>query len=391
MITQKEAHEIMMTHARTLGSEQVSLSEALHRVLAEDVCSDMDMPPFIKSAMDGYACRREDLDNDLRIVEILKAGAVPDKAIGPNDCSKIMTGGMVPEGADCVIMVEKTRQIDEATVRFVGESTTDNVCLQGEDIQEGDVVLGSGTRLLPQHIAMLASVGCIHPTVSRKPRVGVISTGDELVEPEVKPDISQIRSSNSHQLIAQLLNADAIPVYYGIVRDTEQSIDATLRKALGENDVVLLSGGVSMGDFDLVPRIMKTNGLTILFDEIAVQPGKPTTFAVSDDNYCVGLPGNPVATFTQFELLVKPFLYRLAGHEYQLPILRLPMGRTRTRQRFARDAWFPAKISQEGTVLPCEFHGSAHVESLCEADCLGSMPAGQATLEEGALATIRLI
>jgi molybdopterin molybdotransferase len=391
MITQNEARETMMAQARLLGNEYVGLDEALNRVLAEDVCSDMDMPPFVKSAMDGYACRREDLTNDLHVVEILKAGEVPRKAIGPDQCAKIMTGGMVPEGADCVVMVEKIEELDATTIRFIADSTTDNICLKGEDIQEGEVVLMAGTRLRPQHVAMMASVGCVRPLVARKPRVGIIATGDELVEPDVVPDSSQIRSSNSHQLLAQVLRADAIPNYYGIALDTDESLDATLKQAMAESDVVLLSGGVSMGDFDLVPGIMKANGLTILFDEIAVQPGKPTTFSVSDDSWCVGLPGNPVAAFSQFELLVKPFLYRLMGHDYRPANLRLPMARTHSRQRFVRESWFPASITDDGTVLPCEFHGSAHVESLCEADCLATMPAGVPSLAETELVSIRML
>ncbi|MDK1021173.1 MAG: molybdopterin molybdotransferase MoeA [Candidatus Hydrogenedentes bacterium] len=391
MITQNEAYDIMMARARTLDSERVGLDETLNRVLAEDVHSDMDMPPFIKSAMDGYACRRDDLAKTMRVVEIIKAGEVPQKSIGPSECAKIMTGSMVPEGADCVIIVEQTEELGGNTIRFTAESTPDNICLRGEDIQVGDMVLSVGTRLRPQHVAMLASVGCVRPQVARRPRVGVIPTGDELVEPDVKPGISQIRTSNSHQLMAQVFTADAIPTYYGIARDTEESLDATLKKAMAESDVVLLSGGVSMGDFDLVPGIMKANGLTILFDEIAIQPGKPTTFAVSDDIYCFGLPGNPVATFTQFELLVKPFLYRLMGHDHRPANLRLPMARTHTRKRAARLSWFPAKITDDGTVLPCEFHGSAHVDALCEADVLATMPAGVASLDEGALVTVRTL
>lgn len=381
----------MMARARRLGSEQVGLEQALNRILSEDVCADMDMPPFVKSAMDGYACRRQDLASDLQVVENVKAGQVPRKTIGSNQCAKIMTGGMVPEGADCVIMVEHVEELDTKTIRFTAESTADNVCLKGEDMRLGDVVLHAGTRLRPQHIAMLASVGCVRPAVACRPRVGIIATGDELVEPEVKPDVSQIRTSNSHQLVVHVLTADSIPTYYGIARDTQESLDTTLKKAIAENDVVLLSGGVSMGDFDLVPGIMKANGLTILFEEIAVQPGKPTTFAVSDDIFCVGLPGNPVATFTQFELLVKPFLYRLMGHDYRPPKLRLPMARKHTRKRSVRESWFPAKITNDGTVLPCEFHGSAHVDSLCEADCLGNMSAGVATLDEGTLVTVRTL
>ena len=391
MISQSEAHDIMMARARTLESESVGLDAALNRVLAEDVRSDMNMPPFVKSAMDGYACRRDDLAKHLNVIEYLKAGEVPRKTVGAGECSKVMTGGMLPDGADCVVMVEKSEELGGDTVRFTTDSTPDNFCLMGEDIQEGEVVLTAGTLLRPQHIAMLASVGCVQPQVARQPRVGVIATGDELVEPEVTPDISQIRTSNSHQLVAQVRTAHAIPTYYGIARDTEASLDATLKKAMSESDIVLLSGGVSMGDFDLVPGIMKANGLEILFDEIAVQPGKPTTFAVSEDMYCVGLPGNPVATFTQFEHLVKPLIHRLMGHDHRPLNLRLPMARKHTRRRAVRESWFLAKITGEGAVLPCEFHGSAHVSAMCEADVLATMPVGVASLDDGELVTVRTL
>jgi molybdopterin molybdotransferase len=391
MITQQEAYATMMAQVRTLSSEQIDLDQALHRVLAEDVRADMDMPPFIKSAMDGYACRRDDLGNQLQVVETVKAGTAPEKIIGDNQCTKIMTGGMVPEGADCVIIVEDTEEIDDRTIRFTASTTRDNICQKGEDMQVGDIVLTAGTRLGPQQIAMAASVGCVSPCVARQPRVGIISTGDELVEPDVKPNISQIRTSNSHQLVAQVWRADAIPTYYGIARDNVESIDATLKQAMKENDVVLLSGGVSMGEFDLVPGIMKSNGFEILFDEIAIQPGKPTTFAVAPDAYCVGLPGSPVATFSQFEQLVKPFLYRLMGHEYRPPNIFLPMANAHSRPRARREGWFPARISDEGTVTPCEFHGSAHVDALCEADCLATMPPGVAELDAGSPVRVLLL
>ena len=391
MITQQEAYDTMMKQVCQPALESISLDQALDRILAKDIHADIDMPPFIKSAMDGYACRRADLDNPLQMIETIKAGQAPVQTIGKNQCSKIMTGGMVPEGADCVITVEETEVLDTDSVCFIADSTRNNVCLKGEDMRVGDVVLTAGTRLRPQHIAMAASVGAVAPTVYCCSRVGIISTGDELVEPEVKPTLSQIRTSNSHQLVAQVLSTHAIPTYYGITRDTETSLDSMLKKAMADNDVILLSGGVSMGEFDLVPGIMKANGFDILFDEIAIQPGKPTTFAVSPNSYCVGLPGNPVATFTQFELLVKPFLYRLMGHDYEPPNIRLPMDSNHTRARARRDGWFPATITREGTVSPCEFHGSAHVDSLCEADCLVTMPAGVKSLDAGCMVSIHLI
>ncbi len=391
MITQQEAYETMMSEARPMGSERVGLDDALGRVLAEDVRSDMDMPPFIKSAMDGYACRRKDLANKLKVVEVLKAGAVPGKTIATNECAKIMTGGMVPEGADCVIVVEEVNVLDTNTVQFNGESTRDNVCQKGEDMQVDDVVLTAGIRLGPQHIAMMASVGCVSPQVVCRPRVGILATGDELVEPDVMPDVSQIRTSNSHQLIAQVRACGAIPTYYGIVRDTKESLDAAVKTAMSDCDLVLLTGGVSMGDLDLVPGIMKANKVNILFEEIAVQPGKPTTFGVSEEAACVGLPGSPVAAFTQFELLVKPFIFSMMWHEYRPGHLRLPMAENRTRARALRENWFPFKLTDDGAVLPCEFHGSAHVESICEAYGLAHMPVGMSTIEAGALVSVRIL
>lgn len=391
MISQAEAYKIMMARACTLASERVILDDALGRVLAQDVRSDLNMPPFNKSAMDGYACRRDDLANHLRVVEILKAGEEPRKSIGPGECAKVMTGGVLPEGAECVVMVEQSEKLNGNTVRFTTESTPDNYCVKGEDIREGDLVLRTGALLGPQHLAMLASVGCVQPRVSRRPRVGIMATGDELVEPNVRPETSQIRTSNSHQLVAQVSTAGAVPKYYGIAKDTEESLDAMLKKAISESDIVLLSGGVSMGDFDLVPDVMKANGLTILFNEIAIQPGKPTTFAVSDDVYCVGLPGNPVATFTQFEHLVKPFIYHLMGHKHRPACLRLPMAKIHSRRRAVRESWFLVKITDSGTVLPCEFHGSAHLEPLCEADGLAIMPKGIMSLDQGALVTVRVL
>ncbi|MHC4574152.1 MAG: molybdopterin molybdotransferase MoeA, partial [Planctomycetota bacterium] len=183
MLTFDQGLEMVLGSARELGAERVDIAHALNRVLAEDVTSDMDMPPFNKAVMDGYACRREDLGNELLVIETVPAGAPAQKSVGPNQCAKIMTGAAVPQGADCVIMKEFVETLGENTVRFVSENAAANICLQGEDAKAGDVVLRRGTLLRPQHIAVLASVGCVQPVAARRPRVGVIATGDELVEP----------------------------------------------------------------------------------------------------------------------------------------------------------------------------------------------------------------
>ena len=391
MILFEEAFAIVMSTVRPLPTEPIGLRDALGRILAEDICSDIDMPPFDKSAMDGYACRREDLGEDLTVLEMIQAGGMPTLAVGKGQCSKIMTGAMVPHGADCVIKVEETREVANDVVRFTGAKTRDNVCLQGEDVHAGDCVLRKGTRLGPQHIAVLATVGCARPKVFRQPRVGVIATGDELVEPGEPLGPSQIRTSNSYQLYTHVQTAGAIPSYYGIARDTEAEIDAALKRAIAENDVVLLSGGVSMGDFDLVPGVMAKNNIRILFDSIAMKPGKPTTFGVSPKVYCFGLPGNPVSTFIQFELLIKPFLFRLMGHEFRPPCSVLPLAEPVMRKHADREAWIPVTITTDGEVLPLDYHGSAHINALCEADGLIVVPTGVCLLEKGTLVRVRPI
>lgn len=391
MISFDEAFDIVMTNARPLGCEGVPIRGSLNRVLAEDVSSDVDMPPFDKAAMDGFACRKSDLAHELTVVETVQAGQPPSRAIGEGECAKIMTGAMVPPGADCVIMMEDTESVRPDTVRFTGRETAINICPKGEDVKAGEVVLRKGTLLAPQHIAMLAAVGCVRPLVARQPRVGIIATGDELVEPEVRPSVSQIRTTNSAQLCAQVTAAGGIPTYYGIARDTEQCLDAVLKTAIGENDVLLFSGGVSVGDYDLVPKTMLKNGIRILFDAIAMKPGKPTTFGVSPDILCFGLPGNPVSTFVLFEILVKPFLYKLMGHEYRPPSFPLPLAKRFSQKRADRLCWVPVRITERNEAMPLAYHGSAHVAALCEADGLISIPEGTASLEKGTPVHVRPI
>lgn len=380
-----------MDTVRPLGAENAGLPEALGRILAEDVCSDVDMPPFDKSAMDGYACRREDLGRELSVVETIQAGAAPTRTIGKAQCAKIMTGAPVPKGADCVIMGEYTETAGDGRIRFTGAGTRDNICRRGEDVSRGERVLRKASRLGPQHIAVLASVGRAEARVSRRPRVGVIATGDELVEPGQPLEAAQIRTSNSYQLYAHVFTAGGAPTYYGIARDNETEIDAMLKRGIAENDVVLLSGGVSMGDFDLVPGVMEKNGIRILFDSIAMKPGKPTTFGLSRDIYCFGLPGNPVSTFIQFELLIKPFLFGLMGHTFRPQVCVLPLAAPVKAKRSNRETWMPVEVTAQEEVRPVEYHGSAHINALCQADGLIVLPLGADSLEKGALVRVRLI
>jgi len=384
MITFEEAYEMVMDRAVRLGTESVPLAESLHRILAQDVCSDIDMPPFDKSAMDGYACRRVDLQNILTVIENIPAGVSPQKSVGENECSKIMTGAVVPDGADCVIMVEYTDRVSENRIRFLKDDTKGNICFRGEDVKAGDMVLKKGARILPQHIAVLATAGCSEPLVSVKPRVGVIATGSELVEPSEKADGPKIRNSNGWQLAAQVEQAGAVANNYGIAVDIEEVLDAVVKKALAENDVLLLSGGVSMGDYDLVPGILRDNGIQLLFDKVAIQPGRPSTFGVSETMRCFGLPGNPVSTFTQFELLVKPFLFQMMGGDAQPDVVPAALKSELKRRRSDRAATIPVKFVQPGVVEKVDYHGSAHITAMCETDGFIRFPLGEIVLKKGA-------
>jgi len=391
MLPFEKALKTVLDSARQLGSERVDIAHAVNRILAEDVTSDTDMPPFNKSAMDGYACRREDLANELTIIETIQAGASPRMAIESNQCAKIMTGAAVPQGADCVIMIEFTENPTANTVRFAGGQTANNICLKGEDVKAGEVVLQKGSRIKPQHIAVLASVGCTQPVVSKRPRVAVLATGDELVQPASKPGPSQIRNSNSFQLMAQIESMGAVARNYGIAKDTDKAIDKIFKEAVDQSDVVIVSGGVSVGDYDLVPGIFKRNNIDLLFEKIAVKPGKPTVFGVSEKVYCFGVPGNPVSTFVQFELLVKPFLCKLMGHNYAPPAIGIPLGESIRRKKTERQSWIPVAITDTGTLKPVEYHGSAHINALCIADGVVSIGVGVGEIEKGTIVPVRLI
>ena len=383
MLSFDAALKLILDRARPVGTEVVSLASACGRILARDVISDVDMPPFNKSAMDGYACRRAELPGPFRVIETIQAGVPPRKTVGSFECAKIMTGAELPEGADCVIMVEHTENDGEGNVRLLKSKTDTNICFRGEDVRAGETVLRKGTRLDPRHIAVLCAVGCMQPEVACQPKVGIIATGNELVEPERTPGISQIRNTNSGQIRAQLETACAEVTYYGIVPDVESELDDAFKRALAENNAVLFSGGVSMGDYDFVPRVMTRNGIKILFDTIAVKPGKPTTFGVGPSTYCFGLPGNPVSTFMQCETLVKPFLFALMGHSFQAPWSWWPLAEDYTRRKAERESWVPVTLAPDGSILPRQYHGSAHITALVDAYGFMIIPQGVSRIEKG--------
>ena len=391
IITFEKAYETVMNSAFTTGTETVSFIDSLNRVLAGDITSDTDIPPFNKATVDGFACREADLEAELEIIETIAAGMQPEKVVSVNQCSRIMTGAAVPKGAEMVFMVEDSLMLPSGKVRYTGSFTRENISKQGEDIKNGDSVLKPGKLIRPQDIAVMASVGCTSIIVSKMPTMAVISSGDELVEPSEKPGISQIRNTNAYQLMAQIQRAGAREKYLGIARDDEEATYNIVKRAISENDLVLITGGVSMGDFDFVPSVLERAGVRILFTRVNVQPGKPTTFGVHPEALVFGLPGNPVSSFIQFELLVRPLICKMMGYQWDPLTIPLPMKDSFSRRFAERMAWIPVVITKEGLVSPIEYHGSAHISALALADGIIALPVGKKTIEKGEVVSVRQV
>jgi len=391
MITPDDALAIIQSQKGNIETENCSLEQVHHRILAEDIRADMAMPPFHKSAMDGFACRKADLPGPLRIIEKISAGTAPQKKLNPGECTRLMTGCKIPEGADVVVKVEETQINPDNCMLFLAGNTAENICALGEDFQKGDLILHKGIRIEAWHVAVMASVGYHKPLVYKMLKCGILSTGDELVEPEMNPSETQIRNSNGWQLLAQCQNAGLLPTYYGIIPDIPEVLYNAIQKSLEINDITLLTGGVSMGDFDYVPAMLKKAGVDILFEKIAVQPGSPTVFGKKDKQFVFGLPGNPVSTLTQFELLVRALVDALYNRKSEVVQTRMPLAVDFQRRNNHRKAYFPVKIQHDGTILPVSYHGSAHILGYSEADGIASIDAGQTIISKGDLVDVRFL
>jgi molybdopterin molybdotransferase len=389
MIQFEEAYRIVMESVIELGTEVIPLHEACGRVLGEDTASDIDMPPFDKSAMDGYACRVEDLDEPLEVVDTIPAGKTPGRAISPGQCAKIMTGGVVPEGADCVVMVEHA-EIRDGKALVKKKTGRLNICYRAEDVKAGDVVLSKGTLISPGEIAVLAAVGRAEVPVSRKPVVGIVATGSELVDPSREPVAAEIRDSNRAQLFSQTGLAGCIPVDLGIVPDEPDAIAEVIDREEARVDLFLFSGGVSMGEFDYVPRVLGEKGFELLFERVSIKPGKPTVFGRKGDTFVFGLPGNPVSTFVIFELFVRPFCYGLMGCGCTGLAIMAELAETVRRSKSDRLAHFPVRLDADGKVRPVEYHGSAHIHAYAMADGFISIPIGASEIRAGSEVRVML-
>lgn len=389
MIPFEQALRIIESSVGALPAERVPFMQTLNRVVAREVVSDADMPPFNKSAMDGYACRKADLGNALEIIDLIPAGNLPSGAIGPGQCARIMTGAMVPPGADFVMMKEHAGINPSGKIYRLKESENENICYRGEDIKAGDIIIEPGTKLLPAHLAMLAAVGCTLPWVYKTPRVAVLSTGNELVEPDQIPGAGKIRNSNGYQLAAQVSHMGLSSAYLGIAPDDASTLEKLLSDALEKYDVVLISGGVSVGDFDYVPEVLGKLNVKPLFHGINVKPGRHLLFGSRGSCIVMGMPGNPVSSFVLFEVLVKPLLNRLMGCAVEPVKLRLPLEQVYVRKKPDMLFFIPVDITEKGTALPLEYHGSAHINAYTRAGGIMEVPVGIIEIKKGELVDVR--
>lgn len=393
MIPIEEAEKIVneiTRHPGALSTEKIPLMDSLGRVLGQDIVSTISMPPFDKSAMDGYAVASNDDSNRFEIVEIIAAGSVPRKNIAKGQCAKIMTGAMLPPGADRVIKREVTEEKDGFMV-LTGEDKNINICYLGEDVKPGDVVLKAGCLIGPAEIGVIASMGLNSVRVYEKLKVGIITTGSEIVAPGQTLAKGQIYNSNAYSIAAQVIRTGADIIVAGIVHDDKEHIKGKIADLLKHTQMVLISGGVSVGDYDFVPGILKDLGVHLHFEEVAAQPGRPTVFGTWNDVLVFGLPGNPVSTFIMFEVLVRNALCRLMGYEYTPLFLKGVMKKEFHRRRAERAFFVPVKYDNEGFVEPVEYHGSAHLAALPQANALLMVPLGVHEITEGSVVYVRQI
>jgi len=314
MIRVTEALSIILSRVPVLGSERVMTNQALGRVLAEDIVSDVTIPPLDNSAMDGYAVRSGDLaalPARLRVTGDLPAGSRWHVPIGSGEALRIMTGAPVPDGADVVIRQEVTRR-DGDFVEILEREPVANIRFAGEDIKAADRVMTSGTCLRPAHIGVLASIKRAAISVCQRPRVAILSTGDELVDIDGNLGDGKIVSSNSYSLAALVQENGGTPIMLGIAQDTPEDLRACFEQGM-HADIIISSGGVSVGDYDFVKDVLQDMGVEMSFWKVAMRPGRPLAFGAIGSTPAFGLPGNPVSAMISFEQFVRPAMRKMSG------------------------------------------------------------------------------
>jgi len=396
MIGYREARELVVSRVTGLGgapeTESVPLREALGRVLAHDIVSDRDYPPFDRSIRDGYAvCAANSHPGaQLNCIGELKAGDTPSVSVSAGNCIQIMTGAALPDGADAVVMIEHTARAGDSVTLDRAVKRGQHVVRKGSEQAAGGIVLAAGVRIGFPELAAAAQVGASHPVVTRRPRVAVLSTGDEVVDFASTPGPFQIRNSNSVSLGAQISLLGGEPVILGNAKDSLDELRTNISAGL-EADALILSGGVSMGKYDLVEPVLREFSAEFVFDAVAIRPGKPVVFATCKGKPVFGLPGNPVSTMVTFGLFVQPAVDILAGAEVRpLPfvqaVLTVPLSEKPGLTHF-----LPAQISWRGEtahVSPIVWQGSGDVVAMAHANCLMVVPPERERIDAGEMVQV---
>lgn len=396
LLSVDEALERILARMVPLPPREVALLDALGATLADDIAADREVPPFRNSAMDGYAVRGVDVQRApvrLRVVGSVQAGGVPERAVGAGEACRIMTGAPMPEGADTVVRVEDTDNGDAVVTITARTPAGTSVRQAGEDLHAGDTILRGGTVLRPAEIGVLATLGRPRVRVVGRPRVAVLSTGDEVVELDAPLGPGKIRDANRYSLASAIRATGCEPWPRGIARDTADALRTALREASAA-DAIVTSGGVSVGDHDHVKPVVSELG-SMDFWAIAIRPGRPLAFGeLRTDGRTVpifGLPGNPVSALLTFELFVRPALLRMAG--------RTKLRRPRARARLLDAVEKPPHLrlfargvhdARAGTVRTTGPQGSGILRSMALANCLIDVPEGVGRAEAGAEVTVIL-
>lgn len=400
-ITVKEAVERVMAHCTFLGHEKVVLEHAYGRVLAEPIIATNDVPPFNRSAYDGYAIRSQDTidasrENPvlLNVLGTVAAGKVASQALGEKEAYRIMTGAILPEGADAIVMLEHTEQMERGILVKQAYQPGDNVSHQGEDAKRGETLITAGKTIHPGTIALLATFGYHEVTVGKKPRVSVISTGTELLRVDAELEPGKIRDSNGPMLMAQLKRLGIQAQSLGLTADQPEAMNTLLEQALATSDVVVTTGGVSVGDFDYLPEMYRRLGARVLFNKVKMRPGSVTTVATVNDKLLFGLSGNPSACFTGFELFVRPALMKMQGSTAPyLPRMRAVLGedfpQANPFTRFVRALWY---MTEAGPVaVSAGFNKSNAIASIARGNCIIVLPSGSNGYKKGEKVDILLL
>lgn len=321
MISVEKALKIILANSRLLELEKVSILDARARVIGEDIFATRNIPLADNSAMDGYAVRYTDTKSvsktkplQLQVIEEIPAGKIPQRKLKKGEASRIMTRAIIPPGADAVVRQEGTQKIGREVKIYAAVKKGQDIRFSGEDVKKGELVISRGSIIGPAQIGMLASLGRTLVSVYQKPHVAIMATGNELVDIKSDPTPGKIVNSNSYALAAQVLECGGIPLVMGITKDKKSALQKKFKAAL-QADLIISSGGVSVGDYDLVKDVMAEMGNTMRFWQVAMRPGKPLAFGAIQGIPLFGLPGNPVSAMVSFEQFVRPYLLKIQGHK----------------------------------------------------------------------------